>query len=99
MNRICTAILIAVLAVGCATAGPIAIKCGLQDVQIAAADYAQIKADIQTKNWQDLVKEAEKIGWATVDCVLGAQARQSPELKPNVDEFRRLHAVELRNAE
>jgi hypothetical protein len=83
---------------GCATAGPIAIKCGIQDVQIAAADYAEIKADIQTKNWTDLAKVGESIGWATLDCALGDEATKNPAAKPNIDEFRRLHAVEFRSA-
>lgn len=88
----------AVLLNACATAGPIAIKCGLQDIEIAAADYTQIKTDVQTKNWADLAREAEKIGWATLDCVLGVQARENPELRDNIHEFRSQHAVEFRAA-
>ena len=83
---------------GCATAGPIAIKCGIQDVQIAAADYAEIKADIQSKNWTDLAKVGESIGWATLDCALGDEATKNPAAKPSIDEFRQLHAVEFRSA-
>jgi hypothetical protein len=83
---------------GCATAGPIAIKCGIQDVQIAAADYAEIKADIQSKNWTDLAKVGESIGWATLDCVLGDEATKNQAAKPSIDEFRQLHAVEFRSA-
>jgi hypothetical protein len=82
----------------CATVGPIAIKCGLQDVSIAAADYAEIAADVKTKDWTDLAKEAEKIGWATLHCVLGDQVAKDASVKPNVDEFRRLHSVEFRAA-
>jgi hypothetical protein len=83
---------------GCATAGPIAIKRGLQDVAIAASDYAEIAADVHSKNWTDLAQVAEKLGWATVDCVLGDQVKQDPNVKANVDEFRRLHSVEFRAA-
>lgn len=82
----------------CATAGPIAVKCGLQDIAIAAADYAEIAADIQAKDWDDLAKEGEKLGWATLDCVLGDQVAQNPSVKANVYEFRRLKSVEFRAA-
>ena len=99
MTRIYTLLLgVALTLNGCATAGPIAIKCGIQDVQIAAADYAEIKADIQSKNWTDLAKVGESIGWATLDCVLGDEATKNQAAKPSIDEFRRLHAVEFRSA-
>jgi hypothetical protein len=83
---------------GCATVGPVVVKCGLQDISIAASDYAEIASDIQSKNWIDLAKVADRIGWATIDCVLGDQVKQNPDVKPNVDEFRRLHSVEFRAA-
>ncbi len=82
----------------CATAGPIAIKCGINDVVIAANDYAEIKADIQSNNWADLAKVGESIGWATLDCVLGNESTKNPAAKPKIDEFRRLHSVEFRAA-
>ena len=98
MTRILALLFAVALTLNCATAGPIAIKCGLQDVSIAAADYAEIKADIQTKNWTDLAKVGETIGWATLDCALGDEASKNPAAKSNIDEFRQLHSVEFRAA-
>ena len=65
---------------------------------VAANDYAEIKADIQSKNWDDLAKLGESLGWATLDCRLGNEASKNPAVKANVDEFRRLHSVEIRAA-
>jgi hypothetical protein len=82
----------------CATVGPIAITCGIQDIAILAADYNQIVADYKARDWADLVREAEKLGWATIDCVGSSAATKDPALAPSVKEFRSLHAVELRAA-
>ena len=38
----------------CATAGPLVLNCGLQDVAILAADYDQIVADYKAKDWMAL---------------------------------------------
>lgn len=102
-TRLASTALLALLSVAmavpsCATAGPIAVKCGLQDIAIAASDYAEIAADVRAKDWTDLAKEGEKIGWATLDCVLGAQVAKDGSIKGNVDEFRRLKSVEFRAA-
>lgn len=102
-SRLASTALLALLSVAmavpsCATAGPIAVKCGLQDVAIAASDYAEIAADVRAKDWTDLAKEGEKIGWATLDCVLGDQVAKDGSIKANVDEFRRLKSVEFRAA-
>lgn len=99
MTRITALLFAAALTLNaCATAGPIAVKCGLQDVAIAASDYAEIAADVKTKNWDDLAKVAERIGYATLDCVLGDQVAKDGSIKGNVDEFRRLKSVEFRSA-
>lgn len=101
MKRLLAAFLItSALAVGCATVGPIAIKCGVADVQIAAADYTEISVDFHAKpvNWPDLAMVAERIGWATFDCVAGDQAAKDPTIVPAVQEFKRQHAVEFRAA-
>jgi hypothetical protein len=82
----------------CATVGPIAVKCGLQDISIAAADYAEIKAAYEAHDWPTLVKEAEKIGWATFDCVTADMVSKDSTLAPAREEFRREHAVEFRAA-
>lgn len=102
-SRLASTALLALLSVAmavpsCATAGPIAVKCGLQDIAIAASDYAEIAADVRAKDWTDLAKEGEKIGWATLDCVLGDQVAKDGSIKANVDEFRRLKSVEFRAA-
>jgi hypothetical protein len=85
---------------GCATVGPIAIKCGIADVQIAAADYTEISADFHAKpvNWTDLASVAERLGYATFDCVANDQAAKDPTIKPAVQEFKAKHAAEFRSA-
>ena len=99
MTRICALLFAAALTLNaCATAGPIAVKCGLQDIAIAANDYAEIAADVHSKNWTDLAKLGESLGWATLDCVLGNRASKNAAVKANVEEFRRLHSVEFRAA-
>jgi hypothetical protein len=85
---------------GCATVGPIAIKCGPGLVTVVAADYAEISADLHAKpvNYSDLAVVAERIGWATADCILGDVSAKDPTVVPAVQEFKRQHAVEFRAA-
>jgi hypothetical protein len=89
---------LSIAGMSCATAGPLVLNCGLQDIAILASDYNQIVADYKAKDWIDLAKEAEKVGWATVDCVGTSASVKDPTLAPAVKEFRSLHAVEFRAA-
>jgi hypothetical protein len=98
MTRIYALLFAVALTLNCATAGPIAVKCGLQDIVIAAADYSQIKADYKAHDWAALAQEAEKIGWSTFDCISADMVTKDPSLAPARQEFKREHAVEFRSA-
>jgi hypothetical protein len=105
MKRLAAPFLLALMSVffavpGCATVGPIAVKCGPEVVQIAAADYNEISTDLHAKpvNYTDLVAVASRIGWAIFDCITSEQAAKDPSVKPAVQEFKRQNAAQFRAA-
>lgn len=98
LARVKLLVVVAGMAIGaCATVGPVVLKCGAETLQVAAADYTQIRNDLRNHDWHDLAAEGEKLGYDILGCVLGDVTRQDATLQPAAQEFRQMKSVEFRN--